>query len=361
MDQNAFFKKPAPIQPENKDDGSGSDSDHEHGPHRRHRKKHRHSDSDSSSDDAESTDIVRIKKKKEKKLRRDANLSITSPLALGLKYLTTESAARAASYEQAILLRAIRPNNTTLPQILKNDKLIKWDDMLVLNAVKKLFSHQVKHLRYHKLKDKASKLYSMGRDVNIMMMEDLLLITATAMYAVMTALWTQDPSGMKICERSQVQSPAFTTDPNNRVRNLADLSGLCIGFNFKFDGCSNPDCPYLHICAFHPTEQLQHPSMRCTKNPNRWKSKKSNNNNNYNNNSRRGRGRHHQHHHNNHNHNNHNNYNNWPNQYPPYYPQQFTPFVHNQFPQLPPNQYPPIPPNDNNPRSNKDRFFGPKK
>ena len=159
--------------------------------------------------------------------------------------------------------------------------------MLVLNAVKKLFSHQVKHLRHHKMKEKASKLHSMGRDVNDMMVEDLLMITATAMYAVMTALWTQDPSGLKIRDRYKAQRPAFTTDPNNRMRNLADLSGLCIGFNFKFDGCNNPDCPYLHICAFHPTEQLQHPSMRCNKNPNRWKNKR-NNNNNYNNSRKRG-------------------------------------------------------------------------
>ena len=235
--------------------------------------------------------------------------------------------------------------------------------MLVLNAVKKLFSHQVKHLRHHKMKEKASKLHSMGRDVNDMMVEDLLMITATAMYAVMTALWTQDPSGMKIRDRYKAQRPAFTTDPNNRMRNLADLSGLCIGFNFKFDGCNNPDCPYLHICAFHPTEQLQHPSMRCNKNPNRWKNKR-NNNNNYNNSRKRG-GRGNQYNHNNHNnHNHHNQHNNHNHGYPPfnpYFPQQMPPYPPYQFAQPPPNQYPPNPPN--NPHaSNKDRFFnGPKK
>ena len=349
MNQNDFFKKPSQVHPNDKEDDSGSDSGHD-SPHRRHHRKHRHSDdSDSSSDDAGSSDMYRIKRKKEKKLRRDASITISSPLALGLKYLTTESAATAASFEKAILLRAIKPNVTTLQMIFKNDKLIRWDDMLVLNSVKKLFSHQTKHLHHHKLKTKAAKLRSMGRDVSDMMMEDLLRITASAMYAVMTALWTQDPSGLKIKDRYKAQRQAFTTDPNNRVRNLADLNGLCMGFNFKFDGCNKPDCPYLHICAFHPTEQLQHPTMRCTQNPNRWKPK---NNNNFNNSRRRGRGRGY--------HNNRNN-NQWrqyaPNSYPPQqhqYPQFPQQFQHHQFPPNAPN---PFPPPNNNPSGNKDRFF----
>ena len=310
-----------------------------------------------------SSDILRIKKKKEKKLRRDASLLISSPLALGLKYLTTESAARAASYESAILLRAIKPNTTTLPMVLKNDKLLKWDAVLVLNSVKKMFSHQTKHFKHHNMKNKASSLKSMSSNIKDMMIEDLMLMSPLAMYAVMTAFWTQDPTGLKIQKHYVAQRPSFTTDPNNRIRNLANLSGLCIGYNFKLEGCNITDCPYGHYCAFHPTEQLQHPSMRCTQNHNLWKKR------NYNNNNRRGRGRGR----NNYNHRNnqyHNNrYNQYQNNYhypaysqqPPYPqyppPQQYPPCDPNQ---CPPNQFPPAPPN-NNPRGNKDRFFkGPK-
>lgn len=305
--------------------------------------------------------MVRIKKKKEKKLRRDANLMISSPLALGLKYLTTESAARAATYEQAILLRAIRPNSTTLPQILKNDKLLNWDTILVLNAVKRMFQHQQKHYQHHDLQAKADKLAIMANEIKDMMIEDLLIITAAAMYAVMTAFWTQDPSGMKILKNYNDQRAIFTTDPNNRVRNIASLSGLCIGYNFKFEGCNIQDCPYGHYCAFHTTERLQHPSMRCSSNPNRWKAKRPNYGNQHGN-GRRGKGRYNKHY------NNHGN-NNWPQPYPfvPRYPAmpQHPNYPHyqhyppNHGPQIPFPQSPYPPNNDPNDRGNKGRFFKP--
>ena len=289
---------------------------------------------------------------------------ISSPLALGLKYLTTESAARAATYEQAILLRAIRPNSTTLPQVLKNDKLLNWDPLLVLNAVKRMFQHQQKHYQHHDSNSKADKLASMANEIKDMMIEDLLIITPSAMYAVMTAFWTQDPSGMKILQSYTDQRAIFTTDPNNRVRNIASLSGLCIGYNFKFEGCNIQDCPYGHYCAFHPTERIQHPSMRCSNNPNRWKAKKPNYGNQYGN-GRRGKGRFNKHY------NNHNNHN-WPRPYPfaPQYPAMHQNPNYPQYPQYhqyhPNNGVPmpfhPYPPN-NNPadRGNKDRFFKPPK
>ena len=359
--QQRFFRKPSSIpndKSKNPEDNNDSGSDHDR-PHRKH-----HSDSGSSASESNNsdTDIVRIKKKKEKKLRRDASLMISSPLALGLKYLTTESAARAATYEQAILLRAIRPNSTTLPQILKNDKLLNWDPLLVLNAVKRMFQHQQKHYQHHDLRAKADKLAIMASQIKDMMIEDLLIITASAMYAVMTAFWTQDPSGMLILNNYIEQRAIFTTDPNNRVRNLASLSGLCIGYNFKFEGCNVQDCPYGHYCAFHTTERLQHPSMRCSSNPNRWKAKRPNYGNQHGN-GRWGKGRHNKHHH------GHGHYgrNNWPHPYPfapQYNPNQNYPQFPPNYPQFHPNLGPqnPYPINNNpNDRGNKDRFFRPPK
>ena len=90
--------------------------------------------------------MTRLNNKIEKKLRKDATLSVNSPMALALKYLTAESAARAASNEQAILQRAVKPNNPTLSKILKNDKLICWDATLLIAASQHLFNHQIKYL-----------------------------------------------------------------------------------------------------------------------------------------------------------------------------------------------------------------------
>ena len=57
----------------------------------------------------------------------------------------TESATRAARKEQVILQRETRPNATTLPKILKNDKLFKWDGPLLIAASQILFQHQISH------------------------------------------------------------------------------------------------------------------------------------------------------------------------------------------------------------------------
>ena len=234
--------------------------------------------------------MTRLNNKIEKKLRRDVTLSVNSPLGLALKYLATESAARAASNSQAILQRAIRPNVTTLPKILKNDKLIKWDGPLLLAASQILFEHQIAHLKKLRKHDKVQQLTQVFHTVNKLLIEDVLRVGPQAMYAILSALRTNDPSGLNIQTTYLQQRPEFTSDANNRIRSIANITGICMAYNFKPDGCDTANCPYHHHCIYHQTAQCQHPARRCSHNPTKWTSKKSNNNNS-NNSYRRGRGR----------------------------------------------------------------------
>ena len=213
-------------------------------------------------------------------------------MGLGLKYVAMECAARSASNQQAILMRALKPNSVSISQILKNEKLIQWDDMLVLSVTKKLFNNQINYYTSRHKRDKARALTKVKNSVLEYLIEDLLLVSAPCMCAVMSSFWTQDPTGLAIKDSYSEQRSEFTSDPINRVRHIAGLCGICIAFNFKKEGCNNNNCPYKHICVYNQTQEIQHPTMECASNPCKWKNKQSNNfNNNNRYNNRRGRGR----------------------------------------------------------------------
>ena len=274
-------------------------------------------------------------------------------MGLGLKYVAMECAARSASNQQAILMRALKPNSVSISQILKNEKLVQWDDMLVLSVTKKLFNRQINYYISRHKRDKARALTKVKNSVLEFLIEDSLLVSAPCMCAVMSSFWTQDPSGLTIKDNYSEQRSEFTSDPVNRVRHIATLCGLCVAFNFKKEGCNDTNCPYKHICVYHPTQEIQHPTMDCASNPSKWKNKQSNNfnnNNRYNNRRGRGRGRGY----------NYRRYNNNNNQYNPQwgYPPRGYQYPPYQFQQYPPNQGPPgYPGQDPRPKNNIDRYF----
>ena len=353
-----FFKPRGHTSNQNDKDrrGRGKDPDMDQPPRRRHHGKPRGSteDTDSSSDDAEQSGLYRLKKKREKKLRRDATLAITSPMALGLKYLINEDSSRASAMERAVLLRAIKPGSTTIEQVYKNPALLRWDHPLILATTTRMFSHEIEYAVQRGKQMRAQQLAASGQELVMLLITDQLRVTPDALLASMNALWNRDPSGLSICDTYKADRAAFTTDPSNRSVNIARLDGLCIGYNFHYEGCNNSDCQYGHYCAFHPASKVQHPTMRCNDNPNRWKSKsnKKPNNNNYNNRNNRGRGRGY--------HNRQYNNNQWNNANAPWGYNNPGPWMRPQFqsnpvqPQQYPNQYPP-----NMPPGNKDRFFNP--
>lgn len=351
---NSLFAANHRLNPKSqKDNDSDGGSDSDMGGHARgsrHRRKNRRGSNDSSTDSSsnEAGDLYRIKKKKDKKLRRDANLTISSPMALGLRWLINDDPTTAASIEKAVLLRAIKPNSTTIEMVYKNINLLSWDHPLIVATNYRMFAHQVQHFIERRKRDKAARLSSSGQQVITMMIIDALKMTPDSLLKVMNAFWNKDPSGLSICDGYILQRPVFTTDPANTSRSLVRLDGLCIGYNFHGAGCNNNDCPYGHYCAFHKESQQQHGSMRCQLNPNKWKSNNRNNNNRRGGGNYRGRNKSPRNHNNRYQQHHHNQYNQW--QGPPDHQQQYyqnQQQFQQQFQQIPPQN-----------QGNKDRFFG---
>lgn len=336
-------KKHPPNSNRNDNDQDDEDSDMDDSPPKRKpRRGSRAKESDSSSDDAEQSSLFDIKKKKDKKARRDTTLAITSPMALGLKWLVNDNPTTSALVEQAVLLRAIKPNTTTIEMVYKNPNLLDWDHPLIISVNKKMFEKQSRHYHQRRKFNKSARIAQGGMAVIGMLMDDQLLVTPKALYTVMNAYWTKFPSSARIYDGYHHNRTSFTTNPANRSRNIARIQGLCIGYNFHWDGCQNTDCPYAHNCAFHQNEQLQHCSMRCTDNPNKWKPRRQKNNK-----GGKGRGR------GNRNYYNRGHYNQGPNQWQQ--PPNFQPHQHHQHHNNP-NQMWGFNPNQFQ-GGNKDRFF----
>ena len=185
-------------------DKKGEDID----PPKRRRKKKDNSDSSSSSSEDElQSDLYRIHLKKENKLRKDITIAVNSPLALGLKYLSTDNIARASSNESAILLRAIKPNSTTLNMVLKNDKLLEWDHPLILVSVKAVLIHQINLLKTKRKNKLADKILSDGKNLMWELIDDQILLTPKSVYAVFNALFTKDTHYTSIFDNYMQERP----------------------------------------------------------------------------------------------------------------------------------------------------------
>ena len=290
----------------------------------------------------------RINKKKDKKLNKDITIAVSSPLTLGIKYLTTDNIARAGPNETAVLLRAVKPVTATITMILKNEKLLDWDHPLLLAAIKAILDHQINTLLSRKKYKLANKLTEDKKSLLDLLIEDQLLLTPKTVHATFNALFTKDPHYTNILDLYKEQRTHILSEPQNRQKSLARITGFCIGYNFKSD-CDNPSCAFTHHCLLH-NEPQQHKTMNCADNPNRWNKRPSRNFDSSRNKRRnRGRGR------------------------GGFYRQQqfqqhHQPNIHGFYPQVPPwaqmqyVQYPQQYPQQNMDRGNKDRhqFFPPK-
>ena len=241
----------------------------------------------------------RINKKKDKKLNKDITIAVSTPLTLGIKYLITDNIARAGPNETAILLRAIKPVTATVTAVLKNEKLLDWDHPLLLAAIKAVSDHQIDSLKSRKKYKLSKKLEDDKKSLIDLLIEDQLLLTPKTVHATFNALFTKDPHYTNILDLYKQQRSHILSEPQNRQKSLARITGYCIGYNFKSD-CDNQSCAYSHHCLLH-NEPQQHKTMNCANNPNKWKRSPQKQYDSSRNNRRRGRGRgrrgqyHHQH------------------------------------------------------------------
>ena len=70
----------------------------------------------------------------------------------------TNNVARALAKKTAILLRAIKQITANINAVLKNDQLLDWDHVLLVNAMQTLLEHQIDALRARKKIELANKL-----------------------------------------------------------------------------------------------------------------------------------------------------------------------------------------------------------
>ena len=70
---------------------------------------------------------------KDEKLNKDITVAVTAPLSLGLKHLITDGITRGPANKTAILLRAVKQVTATMTAALKNDRMVDWDHILVIN------------------------------------------------------------------------------------------------------------------------------------------------------------------------------------------------------------------------------------
>ena len=348
-EQHSFFKKPNDSKPDNNKNNDTDGDNSEIDPPKRRRRKNDtdSSSSSSSSEDDLVSDLQRISDKKERKLRKDITVSVNTPLSLGLKYLITDNIARAASNESAILLRSIKPVTATMPNVLKNDRLLDWDHPLILAAIKAILEHHINSLRSRKKEKLADKLQRDTNTLICLLVEDQLLLTPKALHATFNALFTRDHHFTDVLNLYKQQRETILSEAVNRQKSISRLTGHCIGYNFKAE-CENTSCGFLHSCILH-NEPQQHKTMKCTDNPCRWKKPPFKPNDNRNN-RRRGRNRN-------------NRYNNYPYPQQAHIPPPNQPMFHHQ--QFVPFQYPqqmPPPPQMWDKKGNKDRYnFFPKK
>ena len=270
-EQRKFFSNFNASNPEiiNDDDKSVDSQSDTPTPKRRRRKNSKTDPSSSSSEDDLASDLKRINDKKDKKLNKDITTSVNTPLSLGLKYLITDDVARAPANETAILLRAIKPVTATMTAVLKNDRLLDWDHMLVLNAIQSMLEHQIDALRARKKHKLADKLDDDRKELMCTLIKDQLLTTPKTMHATFNALFTKDHHFTNILNLYTQQRDHITAQPENRQKSISRITGHCIGYNFKSE-CENTSCGYLHHCLLH-NEPHQHKTMLCNNNPNKWK------------------------------------------------------------------------------------------
>ena len=68
-------------------------------------------------------------------------------MSLEIEHLVTDDVVHTPANETAMLLRRIKPVTAIITAILKTGRLLHWDDVLLLAAIKIILQHQVNVLR----------------------------------------------------------------------------------------------------------------------------------------------------------------------------------------------------------------------
>ena len=128
----------------------------------------------------------------------------------------------APANKTAILCRAIKPVTAIIIAALKNDRLLEWDQTLVINAVQSVLGHQIEALRAREKTKLANKLDENRKDLVYTLDKDQLLTIPKTMHATFNALFTKD----------HLFTSRLNSDNQQRGQKfISRMTGHCIGYN----------------------------------------------------------------------------------------------------------------------------------
>ena len=255
-----------------------------------------HSSADAPPNHLDQSTLQLLAARQHKKNNKALASAITCPMSAALHALTSSDPADALAMEKAIVLRAKKPQSTTLEQIYRNPALLKWDHGLVLACVQAQFDLEIARLKTKQTPIETTMATSLEHSLDKLsgrLIRDQLKISAPAMATSLSSMFTADPSMLTIHSQYERSRLIMMNDPENRVDSIARIDGICIRFNIKND-CFSDNCGYEHRCII--CGDASHGAWKCVKNPHRWdpsklRKRNNNNNNSYNRNRGRGRGR----------------------------------------------------------------------
>lgn len=256
-------------------------------PSRNHRRPHsnRRSENDgyssgtshvSSSATDKSTEFDRIKRRKEKKRKKESNLLVNSPIALGWKNAIQKEPAKSAALTNAVIRRTKRPKSTTINSVYKDDSIVVPDHPIINLGLSGNFSVELQR-HWDKNTEKGDKLYYKLKgeyeELKDLLMMDQPLVNPKALYATLTSLINTNTNLFGVVKGYKDQRDSLLMMSENQWTNIGRIDGFCFGYNFKMGGCKLTNCSYDHSCLLHDVPVKPHPTMKCEDNSQRWSEK----------------------------------------------------------------------------------------
>ena len=172
----------------------------------------------------------------------------------------------------SILLRAINPRTATFASILKDETSLKWDPILILNAILALFLTEIVNAKKEGATMRAQQV---RRDLNELLplaIVDALSLNVKQLKALWAALISDNPTLLSILKIYGIQRTSSLQNSFNLVRNITYQMDICIDYNLA--ECDDKDCKKLHACLLEHEIITYHPMKYCPKNTAREKLKK---------------------------------------------------------------------------------------
>ena len=193
-------------------------------------------------------------------------------MAFAVKLIILRNPARAGSLKESILLRAVNPRSATFASILKDDTTLKWDPLLILNAILALFQTEIINAVKLERWNKAKQIQKDLNELLPMLVIDTISLNPKQLKALWAALISDNPVLSDILSIYKLQRMSSMQNSFNLVRNITYHMDVCLDYNLA--DCEDKNCKKLHACLLEHEIVTYHPLKFCPKNTARDKLRK---------------------------------------------------------------------------------------